>query len=94
MEIEGYVAQVYGLNRYWVVDDNLVYSATLHMISFSPEVILFRENVSRVDLIRDCEEALATGTVKVKGTQGTLEDTDGQDKQYIIVAEWAPACPD
>jgi len=32
VEIEGYVAQVYELCRYWVDDDNLVYSATLHMI--------------------------------------------------------------
>ncbi len=68
VEIEGYVAQAYELNRYWANDDNLVYSATLHMISFSPEVILFRENVSGVDLVRDCEDALSTGTVKVKGT--------------------------
>jgi len=70
VEIEGCVAQAYELNRYWVNDDNLVYSATLHMISFSPEVILFRENVSGEDLVRDCEEALTTRTVKVKGTRG------------------------
>ena len=94
VEIEGYVAQAYELNRYWANDDNLVYSATLHMISFSPEVILFRENVSGVDLIRDCEEVLATGTVRVNGTQGTLDDLDGKTRQYINVTEWASACPE
>jgi len=58
------------------------------------QIILFRENISGVDLIHDCEEALATGTVKVQGTQGTLDDMDTKSCQYINVTEWAPACPD
>ena len=64
------------------------------MTSGQKEILLFRENVSGVDLIRDCEEALATGTVKVKGTRGTLEDIDGKACQYINVTEWASACPE
>ena len=57
---------------YWIDDDNLVYSAALKMTAGQKEMLLFRENISGVDLIRDCEEVLATGTVRVRGTQGTL----------------------
>lgn len=64
------------------------------MTAGQKEILLFRENVSGVDLVRDCEEAVATGTVKVKGTQGTLEDMDGKKRQYITVTEWTPACPE
>ena len=71
---------------------NPVYSATLHMTAGQKQVVLFRGNISGLDLVRGCEEALATGTAKVKGTQGTLEDIDGKARQYITVAEWAPAC--
>ena len=94
VEIEGHVAQAYELCRYWVEDDNLVYSPALNMTVGQKEILLFRENVSGVDLVRDCEEALATGTVKVKGAQGTLEDMDGKTRQYINVTEWAPSCPE
>ena len=93
VEIEGYVAQAYELNRYWVNDDNPVYSATLNMTVDGNQIILFRENISGVDLIRDCEEVLATGTVRVHGTQGSLDDLDGKTRQYINTTEWAPACP-
>ena len=85
VEIEGRVAQAYELSRYWLDDDNLVYSAPLHMTVDGKQIVLFRENVSGVDLIRDCEEALATGTVKVQGTQGTLDDMDGKARQHINV---------
>jgi len=50
VEIEGYVAQAYELCRYWLDDDNLVYSATLNMTIDGNQIILFRENVSGVDL--------------------------------------------
>ena len=93
VEVEGYVAQAYELCRYWIDDDNLVYSAALNMTSGQKEILLFRENISGVDLIRDCEQVLATGSVKVKGSQGTLDDMDSKQRQYINVTEWASACP-
>jgi len=49
VEIEGQVAQAYELCRYWVDDDNLVYSATLNMTADAKQIILFRENVSGVE---------------------------------------------
>ena len=88
------MAQAYELCRYWLDDDNLVYSATLQMTIDGKQIILFREDISGVDLIHDCEEVLATGTVKVHGTQGTLDDMDGKIRQYINVTVWASTCPD
>ena len=92
-ELEGQVAQAYDLCRYWLDNDNLVYSATLYMTADAKQIKLFRENISGVDLILNYQEALATGTVKVQGTQGTLDDMDGKTRQYINVTEWALACP-
>ncbi len=42
VEMEGHVAQAYDLCRYWVDDDNLVYSAALNMTSGQKEILLFR----------------------------------------------------
>ena len=78
------------LHSYWLDDDNLVYSATIELISGGITVLLLREGISDVELIRDCAEALATGTVEVIGC---FDKGDPNSLPCLTVASWRPSSP-